>query len=55
MAMKRYISQISFDPIDLFINSAWERLQNKKARSIANNKKKVWDFVEKKSTWSQQS
>lgn len=55
MATKKYISQMSFDPVDLSANSAQEKLQNRKVRSIANDMKKVWDFVKVKSMWSQQS
>lgn len=55
MATKGYIPRMSFDPVDLSANSARERLQNGKARSIADDMKKVWDFVKEESTWSQQS
>ena len=53
-ATREYVPRISFDPVDLLEKLTQERLANSKARSIATDMEKVWNFVRTEMAQSQE-
>ena len=50
LATRGYNPRMSFDPVDLSVNSTKEKIANSIATSIANRMEKVWDFIREEMT-----
>ena len=53
LATRGYNPRMSFDPVDLSIDSTKEKIANSMATSIANCMEKVWDFMQEEMMKSQ--
>ena len=50
LATKSYNPRMSFDPVDLSVNSTREKIANSTTKLIVNRMEKVWNFMREKMT-----